>query len=222
MVKKMSVPNTIDTSALESANNLNISDSSYIISKRLFDIALILFFAPIIIPIMLLTAILIKLEEPKASIFFWQKRVGAQGKAFNMIKFRSMTTDSEQHGSQFAQAGDKRVTRLGRFTRKMRIDELPQLWNIIRGEMSLIGPRPEQVVFVEEFSKTIPNYGDRHHVLPGITGLAQVKQGYVDDANGTRTKLAYDLYYIENISFLMDIRIALQTLHTMATGFGAR
>jgi lipopolysaccharide/colanic/teichoic acid biosynthesis glycosyltransferase len=124
---------------------------------------------------MLLTAILIKLEKPEASIFSWQKCVGVRGKIFNMVKFRSMTTDSEQRGSQFAQAGDKRVTRLGRFIRKMRIDELPQLWNILRGEMSLIGPRPEQVVFAEEFSKTIPNYIDRHHVLPAITGLAQVK-----------------------------------------------
>ncbi|MCK5917648.1 MAG: sugar transferase, partial [Cocleimonas sp.] len=219
---KMSVPTTISTHAVDLTNELIAPESSYLISKRVFDIALILFFSPIIIPLMLITAVLIKLEEPSASVFFWQKRVGAQGKAFNMIKFRSMTTDSEKHGSQFAQASDKRITRLGRFTRKMRIDELPQLLNIIRGEMSLIGPRPEQVLFVEEFAKTIPNYGDRHHVLPGITGLAQIKQGYVDDANGTRTKLAYDLYYIENISFLMDIRIALQTLHTMATGFGAR
>jgi lipopolysaccharide/colanic/teichoic acid biosynthesis glycosyltransferase len=171
---------------------------------------------------MLLTALLIKIEEPTAAIFFWQQRVGAQGKVFNMIKFRSMTTNSEQQGSQFAQANDARVTRLGHFIRKMRIDELPQLWNIIRGEMSLIGPRPEQVTFVEKFNKTIPNYHHRHYVLPGITGLAQIKQGYVDDINGTRTKLSYDLYYIENLSFVMDLRIALQTLHTMATGFGAR
>ncbi len=218
----MSVPTSINNHALDLTNGLTAPESSYLISKRIFDIALILFFSPIIIPLMLITALLIKLEEPSASVFFWQKRVGAQGKPFNMIKFRSMTSDSEKDGSQFAQASDKRITRLGRFIRKMRIDELPQLLNIIRGEMSLIGPRPEQVVFVEEFSKTIPNYDDRHYVLPGITGLAQVKQGYVDDASGTRTKLAYDLYYIENISFLMDIRIALQTLHTMATGFGAR
>ena len=133
-----------------------------------------------------------------------------------------MTNDSEKNGSQFAQAGDMRVTRLGRFIRKMRIDELPQLWNVLRGDMSLIGPRPEQVVFVKEFEKTIPNYNNRHAVLPGITGLAQIKQGYVDDAEGTRTKLQYDLYYIDNLSFFMDMHIVFKTLYTMATGFGAR
>lgn len=203
-------------------NTLNHAvDSSYLVTKRLFDLTLITLFAPIILPIMFITAVLIRLES-SGPILFWQQRVGAQGEAFNMVKFRSMTTDSEQHGSQFARAGDARVTRLGKFIRKMRIDELPQLWNVIRGEMSLIGPRPEQVVFVKEFERTIPNYTDRHNVLPGITGLAQIEQGYVDDANGTQVKLKYDLYYIDNLSFLMDIRIAFQTLHTMATGFGAR
>jgi len=216
----MSAPKLIDTQTLATTATPN-TGSAYIAIKRLFDLSLIVAFLPIIIPVMLITAILIKIES-NDPILFWQKRVGKGGKIFNIVKFRSMTTDSEQHGSQFAEAGDARVTKLGRFIRKMRIDELPQLWNILRGEMSLIGPRPEQVVFVEEFEKTILNYNSRHAVLPGITGLAQIEQGYVDDANGTRTKLKYDLYYIDNISFLMDMRIVFQTLYTMGTGFGAR
>jgi lipopolysaccharide/colanic/teichoic acid biosynthesis glycosyltransferase len=218
----MSIPKTINTQTLNPKKELNTPISSYIVSKRLFDLVLILVFSPFIVPIMLLTALLIKIEEPNATIFFWQQRVGAQNKPFNMLKFRSMTRHSEKNGSQFAQIDDARITRLGCFTRKMRIDELPQLWNILRGEMSLIGPRPEQVAFVKTFEKTIPNYQQRHDVLPGITGLAQVKQGYVDDTKGTQTKLSYDLYYIKHMSFLMDIRITLQTLLTMMMGFGAR
>jgi lipopolysaccharide/colanic/teichoic acid biosynthesis glycosyltransferase len=216
----MSIPKTINT--LDLAKEVTIPVSSYFMSKHLFDFVIILLFSPIMLPIMLLTALFIKLEEPKAPVFFWQQRVGIQNKVFNMLKFRSMIIDSEKLGSQFAQIDDARITRLGRFTRKMRIDELPQLWNILRGEMSLIGPRPEQVIFVKTFEKTIPNYHQRHSVLPGITGLAQIKQGYVDDAKGTQTKLSYDLHYIENISFLMDIRIVVQTVLTMIMGFGAR
>jgi len=217
----MSNPKVIDTKILDTSSPTVDSISSYIVAKRLFDLSLILLFSPIIALVMVVTAVLIKLES-NDPILFWQKRVGMHGKVFNIVKFRSMTTDSEKHGSQFAETGDARITKLGHFIRKMRIDELPQLWNVLRGEMSLIGPRPEQVVFVKEFEKTISNYGNRHNVLPGITGLAQIEQGYVDDANGTRTKLKYDLYYIENISFLMDMRIVFQTLYTMSTGFGAR
>jgi len=219
----MSAPDSINSQTLDQTNVLDLSNSnsSYAFIKRQFDLALILLFSPVFVPLMLVTAVLIKIES-KGPILFWQKRVGLYGKSFNMVKFRSMTTDSEDNGSQFASNGDMRVTRLGRFTRKMRIDELPQLWNILRGEMSLIGPRPEQEVFVNNFNKTIPEYNNRHVVRPGITGLAQVEQGYVDDAEGTRTKLKYDLYYIKNISFKLDLRIIGQTIITMATGFGAR
>jgi len=219
----MSAPENINRYCLNSTKPIKVVNplSSYIAIKRWFDIALIALFSPVIIPLMLITALLIKYQS-KGPIFFWQKRVGYQGKVFNMVKFRSMSTDSEKNGSQFAEDGDARITRFGRFIRKMRIDELPQLWNILRGEMSLIGPRPEQIVFVEEYKITIPNYMDRHQVLPGITGLAQIKQGYVDDAEGTRTKLKYDLFYIKNISFKLDMHIVFQTIYTMATGFGAR
>ncbi len=219
----MSAPENINRHCLNSTTPIKIVNplSSYIAIKRWFDIALIVLFSPVIVPLMLITALLIKYQS-KGPIFFWQKRVGYQGKVFNMVKFRSMSTDSEKNGSQFAEDGDARITRFGRFIRKMRIDELPQLWNVLRGEMSLIGPRPEQIVFVEEYKMTIPNYMDRHQVLPGITGLAQIKQGYVDDAEGTRTKLKYDLFYIKNISFKLDMYIVFQTIYTMATGFGAR
>ncbi len=145
----MSVPENIDRYDLDSTapTTLAGSVSAYVPFKRMFDLSLIVVLSPLIIPIMLVTAILIKIES-RGPVFFWQKRVGVHGKIFNMLKFRSMTTDSEKEGSKFAQSGDKRVTRFGRIMRKMRIDEIPQLWNIIHGDMSLIGPRPEQVAFV--------------------------------------------------------------------------
>jgi len=219
----MSAPQNINRHNLNAVKPIKIINpsASSIAIKHWFDISLILLFSPAIVPLMLITAMIIRIQS-NGPIFFWQKRVGYQGEVFDMVKFRSMSTDSEKNGSQFAENGDVRITRFGHFIRKMRIDELPQLWNIIRGDMSLIGPRPEQVVFVEEYKKTIPSYMDRHQVLPGITGLAQIKQGYVDDAEGTRTKLKYDLFYIRNISFKLDIYIVFQTLYTMATGFGAR
>jgi len=219
----MSAPENIKKQYLDSKKPLDVVNptSPYMNIKHWFDIALIIVLSPIIITIMLTTAIIIKLES-QGPIFFWQKRVGSHGKVFNMLKFRSMITDSEKEGSQFAKTRDTRITRFGHFIRKMRIDELPQLWNVLRGEMSLIGPRPEQVKFVEDYKKTIPNYMNRHQVRPGITGLAQITQGYVDDDEGTRIKLEHDLYYIKNISFKMDMQIVFKTLYTMATGFGAR
>jgi lipopolysaccharide/colanic/teichoic acid biosynthesis glycosyltransferase len=195
--------------------------SSYISTKRVLDVAAIIAILPFIAVIMVLTAVAIKLES-SGNIFFWQKRVGMNGKVFNMLKFRSMTSDSEQNGSQFAQSNDMRVTRVGKFIRKFRIDELPQMLNVLKGEMSIIGPRPEQESFVKEFNQTIPNYSLRHIVRPGITGLAQTEQGYVADANGTVTKLRYDLYYIRNLSFMTDFQITLKTIYTILTGFGAR
>lgn len=193
----------------------------YLSIKRIMDVVMIIATLPVTIPVLLITAILIKLES-KGPVFFWQERVGTFGKSFNMLKLRSMTTDSEKEGSQFASNTDKRVTKVGRIIRKMRIDEIPQLWNVLKGEMSIIGPRPEQVSFVNKFNKTIPNYADRHVVAPGITGLAQTVQGYVDDENGTVVKLKYDLEYIKGMSFFMDMKIVYKTIYTILTGFGAR
>ena len=199
----------------------NVVSNGYLDKKRVLDLLVIAVVLPFVAVIMAVTAVVIKLES-SGSVFFWQKRVGMDGKTFNMMKFRSMTSDSEAKGSQFAQSNDMRVTRVGKFIRKFRIDELPQLWNVVKGDMSIIGPRPEQESFVNEFNKTIPNYSMRHLVRPGITGLAQTEQGYVADADGTVTKLKYDLYYIKNISFMTDLQITLKTIYTILTGFGAR
>lgn len=200
--------------------NIVISNS-YLSIKRALDLMTIMVVLPIAVPIMVTTAIIIKLDS-SGPIFFWQKRVGMNGKVFNMLKFRSMTTNSEQYGSHFAQSNDSRVTHIGKIIRKFRIDELPQFWNVAKGDMSIIGPRPEQESFVNEFNRTIPNYSMRHLVRPGITGLAQTEQGYVGDQNGTVTKLMYDLYYIKNLSFMTDFQISLKTIYTVLTGFGAR
>jgi lipopolysaccharide/colanic/teichoic acid biosynthesis glycosyltransferase len=213
---------TIPEIGQDSANAFINSDSfKYLSTKRVLDLVAIGLVLPMAIGIAVVTAIAIKLESPGA-VFFWQKRVGMNGKVFNMLKFRSMTSDSEKHGSQFAQSNDMRVTRIGKFIRKFRVDEIPQLWNVLKGEMSLIGPRPEQESFVEEFNKSIPNYSLRHMVMPGITGLAQTEQGYVADAEATITKLEYDLYYIKNMSLMTDAQITLKTIYTIMTGFGAR
>jgi len=205
-----------------SANAFTNSESfKYLTTKRVIDLVAIAMVLPLVLAIAVITAIVIKLES-RGSVFFWQKRVGMNGKVFNMLKFRSMTSDSEKDGSQFAQSNDMRVTRVGKFIRKFRVDEIPQLWNVVRGEMSIIGPRPEQESFVNEFNKSIPNYSLRHMVMPGITGLAQTEQGYVADAEATITKLEYDLYYIKNMSPMTDLQITLKTIYTIMTGFGAR
>lgn len=206
----------------DSANTFTNSESfRYLSTKRAIDLIAIVLVLPLVIAIAVITAVAIKLES-RGAVFFWQKRVGMNGKVFNMLKFRSMTSDSEKNGSQFAQSNDMRVTRVGKFIRKFRVDEIPQLWNVVKGEMSIIGPRPEQESFVNEFNETIPNYALRHMVMPGITGLAQTEQGYVADAEATITKLEYDLYYIKNMSLLTDAQITFKTIYTILTGFGAR
>ncbi|WP_239325844.1 exopolysaccharide biosynthesis polyprenyl glycosylphosphotransferase [Snodgrassella gandavensis] len=194
---------------------------TYVLIKRLIDILLILLSAPITLPVMLITAIAIKLESP-GDILFRQNRVGRGGREFCIYKFRSMCSDSEKNGAQMAQLGDARVTRIGHIIRKTRIDELPQFWNILTGDMSLIGPRPEQKIFVDQFIQEIPFYDYRHIVKPGISGWAQVTQGYAADTEQTQIKIEHDFYYIKHFSFSLDILIFFKTLKTMLTGFGAR
>lgn len=189
--------------------------------KRFLDVVGVILLSFIWVPLMLFVALLIKIESPGAA-FFVQSRVGKGGKNFNVYKLRSMRIDSENKGAQFAGMEDDRVTRIGRFIRKMRIDELPQFINVLKGDMSIIGPRPEQKVFVESFEQKIPFYSFRHAVRPGITGWAQVTQGYAADAEETKTKLQYDLYYIKNYSFFLDVVVTLKTIRTILTGFGAR
>lgn len=189
--------------------------------KRALEIIAVLITAPIWLPIMLITGIIIKLES-KGPMFFIQERVGRGNQDFNVYKLRSMCQDSEKNGAQFAQANDMRVTRVGRFIRKTRIDEIPQFINVLKGDMSLIGPRPEQRTFVTQFEKEIPFYAYRHVVRPGITGWAQVTQGYAADADETRLKLEHDFFYIKHFSLWLDILIVFKTIRTMLTGFGAR
>lgn len=190
----------------------------YQIIKRVIAVLVTL---PITICIMLITAIAIRLES-KGNVLFIQKRVGQGRKEFNLYKFRSMCQDSEKDGAKFATTNDMRITKVGKFIRKTRIDELPQFFNVLKGDMSLIGPRPEQKVFVDKFIKEIPFYNYRHIVKPGISGWAQVIQGYTADVNDTKIKLQYDLYYIKNFSIWLDILIVFKTIKTMLTGFGAR
>lgn len=189
--------------------------------KRTIDIAAVLITAPVTLPVMLLTAIAVKLDSPGSALFI-QNRVGQGNRDFKIYKFRSMCKDSEASGAQLAQSNDMRVTRVGKVIRKTRLDEFPQFFNVLLGDMSLIGPRPEQRAFVDQFEEEIPFYIYRHVVKPGITGWAQVEHGYASDADDTRIKLQHDFYYIKNFSLWLDILIVFKTIKTICTGFGAK
>jgi lipopolysaccharide/colanic/teichoic acid biosynthesis glycosyltransferase len=175
---------------------------------------------PLWYPLGLLVAIAVKIDSPGPAIYS-QIRSGLHGKPFRIYKFRSMRFEPLAQ-AQFAQKNDPRITRLGHFIRKTRLDEIPQLWNILRGDMSLIGPRPEQEKFVHQFAEQIPSYPYRHLVRPGLTGWAQVQQGYTASADETVIKLSYDLYYVTHYSLAMDLLIVLKTIKTVLTGHGAR
>ena len=170
---------------------------------------------------MTLIAILIFLES-SGTVLFLQERVGLNGRPFTIFKFRSMRKVDEDSKAKFTDKYDARITNIGKVLRKSHIDELPQLWNVLIGDMSLIGPRPEQVALTESIENEIPMFALRHSVRPGITGWAQVCQGYADDMSTTRTKLSFDLWYVSNLSILVDIAIAVRTVKVMFTGFGSR
>ena len=189
--------------------------------KRALDLSAALALLVCTSPIMLLAAIAIRMESP-GPIIYSQRRVGLFGQIFTVLKFRSMRTDAEKNGAVWAMKSDPRVTKVGRFIRKTRIDELPQLWNVLKGEMSLIGPRPERPEFVEELEKQIPFYSLRHAVKPGVTGWAQVCYPYGSSVDDARRKLEYDLYYAKNMSILLDIRIILKTIGVILFPKGAR
>jgi sugar transferase (PEP-CTERM system associated) len=190
--------------------------------KRLFDLLASSFLLLLALPIMLVTALLIFMESG-APIFYTQQRVGLRGRCFDVIKFRSMRQDAEVDGKAvWASKEDSRVTRVGRFIRKTRIDELPQLLNVLKGDMSFVGPRPERPQFVEELARVIPYYDLRHHVKPGITGWAQVSYPYGSSIKDSREKLQYDLYYLKNYSVFLDVNILLQTIQVILWGKGAR
>lgn len=192
------------------------------ISKRAFDILVSSLLLFLTLPLMLLTALLIRIESP-GPILYRQERVGQGGKAFHVLKFRSMRTDAEKDGQpQWATQNDARVTRIGKIIRKLRIDELPQIFNVLRGEMSFVGPRPERPFFVEQLSEQIAYYKFRHNVKPGITGWAQIRYPYGASVEDAIEKLQYDLYYVKNHTLFLDLIILFQTMQVILFGKGAR
>lgn len=189
--------------------------------KRVVDFGIASLLLLLTAPLMAFTALAIKLESP-GPVFYQQKRVGKGGRVFTVLKFRSMRSDAESGGAQWAKKRDPRVTRVGKWIRVFRIDELPQIWNVFTGDMSLIGPRPERPEFVKELESQIPYYSVRHTVTPGITGWAQVKYPYGASFDDAVRKLEYDLYYIKNMSILLDLKIILRTIGVVLLGEGAR
>jgi sugar transferase (PEP-CTERM system associated) len=189
--------------------------------RRILDMLLSLVGFALSLPIMALTAIAIKLDSP-GPVLYSQERVGKHNRTFKMLKFRSMRTDAEANGPVWAGKSDPRVTRVGRVIRKLRIDELPQFINVIRGDMTFIGPRPERPVFVEQLEREIPYYSQRHLVKPGLTGWAQIRYPYGASIEDAIEKLQYDLYYIKNQSMVLDAIIIFETIRIVLFGRGAR
>ena len=193
----------------------------YLPGKRVFDLLAVLATAPLTLLVAGWVAVSIRLSSPGA-VIFRQTRVGRNGVPFVQYKFRSMWEGSERRGPSFTQKQDERVLPVGRWLRRFRLDELPQLWNVLKGDLSLVGPRPEQAEFVERFSRTIPFYEHRHLVRPGLTGWAQVNYGYADGDAETIDKLTYDLFYLKHMSPWLDLEILGRSCWTILSGFGAR
>jgi len=190
--------------------------------KRLFDITASLLLLLLAGPVILLTALAVKFES-KGPAFYRQRRVGLYGVGFDCLKLRSMRQDAEVNGQAvWAEKDDPRITRIGRFIRKVRIDELPQCWSVLKGEMSFVGPRPERPQFVEDLEQQLPYYAERHMVKPGITGWAQINYPYGASIEDSRQKLEYDLYYAKNYSPFLDLLILLQTIRVVLWPEGAR
>ena len=190
--------------------------------KRVFDIVSASLLCLLASPVMLLAAIAIKLES-RGPVLYRQERVSLNGRPFSIAKFRSMRADAEMDGKpQWAAANDNRVTRVGQFIRRVRIDELPQLFNVLCGDMSLVGPRPERPFFVEQLTQDIPFYALRHSVKPGVTGWAQVRYHYGSTVEDSLEKLQYDLYYVKNHTLFLDLMVLLETVGVVLTGKGAR
>ena len=192
-----------------------------LLTRRVMDFSVSLVGLILSLPITVISAIIIKLES-RGSIFYSQERVGQAGKTFQIYKFRSMCCDAESNGPVWAEKNDCRITRFGAFIRKTRIDEIPQLWNILKGEMSFVGPRPERPFFVEQLKKKLPYYSLRHNVKPGLTGWAQISYPYGASEEDALRKLEYDLYYIKNLCFRMDVLIAIQTIKIILFQKGSR
>ena len=189
-------------------------------TKRLIDLLFLILVSPIAVPLMLVIAFWIMLDS-EGGPFYIQERMGLGGKYFKVVKFRSMTVDHS--GSHYTEKDESyRITRVGKFIRKYRLDELPQFWNVLKGEMSLIGPRPESAKLAEWYQKEVPFFMYRHVVRPGISGWAQVMHGYAAGVDEMKDKLAFDLYYIKHFSLWLDLLIWYKTIKTVVTGFGSR
>lgn len=191
----------------------------YPLFKRAWEVGLVLLLSPLALLVGFLVALAVYLDLGRP-VLFAQERVGLGGRVFRAYKFRTMR--GEPREGAYAGEEQDRITPLGRFLRRYRLDELPQLWNVLKGEMSLVGPRPEQRVLAEAYAREIPLYPLRHTVRPGLTGWAQVHQGYAEGKEETLVKLSYDLYYIKHLSFFLDLRILLRTVFVVLSGFRAR
>ncbi len=204
------------------SDGFNSARQLEVVIKRFFDIAASSLLLVLSGPILLVTAVLVKITSP-GPIFYKQSRVGQSEKVFDVLKFRSMRTDAEKDGKpQFAQKSDPRITGIGRFIRAARIDEIPQIFNVLRGDMSFVGPRPERPYFVSQLNTQIPYFAERHIVKPGITGWAQINYPYGASFEDSRTKLEYDLYYVKNYSLFLDLLILLQTVRVVLWQDGVR
>ena len=203
----------------------------YLMAKRIMDVVLVLYVLPLVALLMALCAILIKLEDPKGPIFFIQQRTGKGGKRFGMYKFRTMVYNAEELKASLAHlnelewpdfkvSNDPRVTRIGRILRKTSLDELPQLLNVLRGEMSLVGPRPEREYFINKIVERAPVYTQLLKVKPGITSWGQVKYGYAENVDQMIKRMKYDLLYLENMSLYVDFKILIYTANTILKGTG--
>ena len=202
------------------ADELTVSPLRRVL-KRGFDILVASLLLLAAAPFLLVVAVAIKLDS-KGPLFYRQERTGLAGSTFHLWKFRSMRTDAEKDGAVWARANDDRVTRVGRFIRKTRIDEIPQVFNVLMGEMSFVGPRPERPIFVEQLKQQIPFYGLREAVKPGLTGWAQIRYPYGASVEDARNKLEFDLYYVKNGSLFLDVGIIFHTVRHVLLGRGAR
>jgi exopolysaccharide biosynthesis polyprenyl glycosylphosphotransferase len=187
--------------------------------KRLIDVVVSLFFLICLSPLYLITAIIVKIGS-SGSVFYRQDRIGLHGKAFKIIKFRSMYLDSEAKGPQLAKENDQRVTPFGKFMRRIRLDEIPQFYNVLIGEMSLVGPRPERQFYITQIMEHAPHYKHLQKVRPGITSWGQVKFGYAENVEQMLARLKYDIIYIENMSLAVDFKILFFTIATVLQGRG--
>lgn len=206
------------TTDKSSSQKVLLKTSAYKAMKKLADILLAFVGLVVSIPIIVIAVILIK-SETEGPIIYTQKRVGKNGRIFQIYKLRTMYFNAEKDGIQWAQKDDPRVTKVGRFLRKSRIDEFPQFINVLKGDMSIVGPRPERPYFVEEFGRVLPQFYERLAVLPGITGWSQINGGY---ELTPEQKLEKDLFYIQNQSVLLDFKIIMRTIRIILTSEGAR